>query len=507
MKKTETKNMINFDREEVIKEIKALNDTNNYKLLLAKAQVHGESIDDLLIDYIIDSKLINKHKDKLIVLRDDVNITIIDSIMGSGKTSYIISQILADNGLSNTRYIVVVPTLDEVERYKNAINASNVIQIVEFEPQDPKSNYKGKLHSLQKLIVEGKNIITTHALIQQVDKETMEILKNSNYFLVIDEALDVVHQYGVDNREETSKRGKAFLTKSDIKTIFVEKLVTTDKNGFLIWNNEIHKDYNGRYDDIKRLCQLNSLMRTKKGERWSDEILMWLFPISFFGLFKKCYICTYMWEDSFQSAYFKLYDIPYKHKSIQNGELVDYNKENEKTLRIKYYNLINIHNSGLNEVGEPKNKKEKPLSRTWYNRKKKTNPNFIQQIKNNTYNFFHNMCEDNSSESCMWTIFKDMRGKKSVPSYKKSFVSCNAKATNEYRHKKNLAYLINCFQKPSLINFFENNGISVSQDMYALSELLQWIWRSRIRENKPINLYIPSKRMRELLIAWGKCEI
>ena len=28
------------------------------------------------------------------------------------------------------------------------------------------------------------------------------------------------------------------------------------------------------------------------------------------------------------------------------------------------------------------------------------------------------------------------------------------------------------------------------------------IWRSAIRDGKPINLYIPSKRMRELLINW-----
>ena len=32
--------------------------------------------------------------------------------------------------------------------------------------------------------------------------------------------------------------------------------------------------------------------------------------------------------------------------------------------------------------------------------------------------------------------------------------------------------------------------------------MLQWIWRSAIRDGKPINAYIPSKRMRELLINW-----
>ena len=42
----------------------------------------------------------------------------------------------------------------------------------------------------------------------------------------------------------------------------------------------------------------------------------------------------------------------------------------------------------------------------------------------------------------------------------------------------------------------------MDQDGYALSEMLQWIWRSAIRDGKEINLYIPSKRMRTLLTDW-----
>lgn len=34
------------------------------------------------------------------------------------------------------------------------------------------------------------------------------------------------------------------------------------------------------------------------------------------------------------------------------------------------------------------------------------------------------------------------------------------------------------------------------------SHLLQWMWRSQIRNGKPIDIYIPSERMRELLNNW-----
>ena len=44
-------------------------------------------------------------------------------------------------------------------------------------------------------------------------------------------------------------------------------------------------------------------------------------------------------------------------------------------------------------------------------------------------------------------------------------------------------------------------------DIYALSEMLQWIWRSRIRNGLSITVYIPSIRMRELLGEWYQCRI
>lgn len=38
--------------------------------------------------------------------------------------------------------------------------------------------------------------------------------------------------------------------------------------------------------------------------------------------------------------------------------------------------------------------------------------------------------------------------------------------------------------------------------MYALSILIQWVFRSAIRNGKKIKIYIPSERMRYLLKEW-----
>ncbi|MEA1973836.1 MAG: hypothetical protein U9N34_11170, partial [Candidatus Cloacimonadota bacterium] len=50
--------------------------------------------------------------------------------------------------------------------------------------------------------------------------------------------------------------------------------------------------------------------------------------------------------------------------------------------------------------------------------------------------------------------------------------------------------------------YFGHHDIKVDQDDYALSEMLQWIFRSGVRNGEVITIYIPSRRMRNLLEEW-----
>ena len=175
--------------------------------------------------------------------------------------------------------------------------------------------------------------------------------------------------------------------------------------------------------------------------------------------------------------------------------------------------LINIYEGNLNLIGESKDKRKQPLSSTWY---KNANGEQLRIIQNNTYNYFRNICKRKSNE-VIWTTFKERvdtpetkknRKIKIKPhSYTKGYVSCNARATNIYRDRDTVAYLINRYNSPVIINFFKDRGATVDEDIFALSELLQFIWRSAIRDGKPINVYIPSKRMRTLLIRWLNNEL
>ena len=57
-------------------------------------------------------------------------------------------------------------------------------------------------------------------------------------------------------------------------------------------------------------------------------------------------------------------------------------------------------------------------------------------------------------------------------------------------------------QMPDIKKFITHYDINFDEDLFALSALLQWIWRSQIRDGKPIQIYIPSERMRGLLKGW-----
>tara|TARA_B100000963_G_scaffold245810_1_gene215189 strand:- start:274 stop:444 length:171 start_codon:yes stop_codon:yes gene_type:complete len=36
----------------------------------------------------------------------------------------------------------------------------------------------------------------------------------------------------------------------------------------------------------------------------------------------------------------------------------------------------------------------------------------------------------------------------------------------------------------------------------ALTELIQWVWKSRVRKGQPITVYLSSPRMRQLMEEW-----
>lgn len=396
-------------------------------------------------------------------------IIVVDSIMGSGKTSWSIQYI---NESISERFLYITPFLDEADR---------ICENTRKTFYRPDYRYGSKLDSVNELLAQQVDIASTHELFKRMDENSKDFIAFGNYTLILDEVLSVIEPY--DN-----------IRNDDMRLLKDSGCITIDENGFVIWNKE-KANYDTRYNEIKVLAENLSLIYVNK------KLLLWRYPPEIFSLFDNVYILTYLFDASILKAYFDLHHIEYEKKSIVKEEneykLADYFVPNTA----KYKDLINVYEGKLNE-NLPQ--KINCLSKTWYT--SKSNVNHIKQLKHNLFNFFKNQLHANA-DTIIWTTFKDYVSKLKGCGYTNGFVACNCRSTNEYRSRYNLAFCVNVYLHPGVSQFFKQKGIVMNEELYALSEMIQWIWRSRIRNEEEINIYIPSSRMRKLLISWLNMEL
>jgi hypothetical protein len=420
-------------------------------------------------------------------------IKVIDAIMGKGKTTFLIDRIkhidtedqrkrweTAGEHVS-TKFLVVVPLLSEVDRFTESLPNLNF--------KNPQPIEGRKLHHLKTLISEGQNVVTTHALFRMLDRDIYAKLKAEKYVLIIDEVLDAVEMY-------------AGLTGPDRQHLFDRRMVSIDPvSKRLVWNHEDHGDYVGKFEDIKGLCDTGSLVMV------NDAVLLWEFPSEFLRCFREVWVATYMLFGSPFHSYLMAEGFHLDMLTVNGGRLVSWLEgSHEQHLKRQLRDLITIYEGSMNDIGKEA-VKDHPLSGGWY---KRTSSTVLARLKASTENFFKKVAQSPSHLNG-WTTWKDykkvLRGDRysrnsSTPDKSFGFIPTNAKATNDYRRVASVAYLVNVFYNPLIKSYFESMDVPVYEDLYALSQMVQWIWRSRIREKEPITVYIPSERMRGLLKRW-----
>ncbi|MEW8320368.1 MAG: hypothetical protein AB2660_05285 [Candidatus Thiodiazotropha sp.] len=412
-------------------------------------------------------------------------ITVVDSIMGAGKSTWLINHLNQEYADISTRtpgnppkkYVVIVHDLSEVDRFTAACPA--------LDFKDPQPVYGRKLYGLQALAEAGENIVTTHALFQLMTPEVVESFHSYGYTLMVDEVMSAVE---VSN-----------ILKSKDREMLVDAgyLSADDSTGHLRWNDDLHSIYpaDGRFNDIKKLCNIGSLVL------FNDTTLLWEFPSEFLKAFRQIYVFTYMFEGSPMAAYLKSQGYDYVTKSVSKDmrELIDLDEVDESDIKTRLRDLIMIYEGPMNHIGKtPGRGKARPMSAGWY---KNADNVLLAQLKASTQNFFKKVADTPASEN-MWTAYKSVSKKLKGARYARQWTPVNLKATNDLIEKRSLAYLCNVHLHPSISNYFSERKIPISNDLYALSELVQWLWRSQIRRGDPIHVFIPSQRMRDLLTTW-----
>lgn len=424
-------------------------------------------------------------------------VVVVDDIMGSGKSTFAI-QMINESPLTH-RFLFVTPYLKEVERVKNATKHKR--NFIDPDDKNPKGS---KMHSLKQLLEQGEDIVTTHALFKEADEEILDLLTLHHYILIMDEVSEVVEKFDIK--------------KSDINLLLNSNKIEVDSKGKVKW---IDKEYDGKFNYLK------SVIETDKVFLHNDTAFIWTFPIEAFQRFRQVYVLTYMFQAQIQRYYFDIHGLEYTMKSVgivesETGSLAMTLKDGILTPRIvpvyelidyrkpevsRFKDLINIcEDDKLNSIGISTSKQGFDNLTFSKLTKLKKSSLISKTLRNNLYNWFRHR-NNVKSDQVMWTCPKDVRPIISPQGYSKGFVSSNARATNEFRDRTVVAYVLNRFMNPSIVGFFESYDVTVDQDLYALSELLQWLFRSAVRDDKPIELYIPSNRMRTLLKAWLSGEI
>lgn len=406
-------------------------------------------------------------------------VKVCDAIMGSGKSESAISYM---NAHPEKRFIYITPYLPEATRIKEGCPELHFI-----EPSDKirECGFTKAGHTMA-LVRQGRNVASTHQAFAYYKEDTLAIIREMGYTLIIDEEVDILRE---------AKR----VHPSDIN-ILIESGYIREEDGCYVLTG---KEYDGeRYKDVFRILLSQNLMKTvpqKKGSAF-----YWMFTPELLQAFDEVFVLTYLFEGQDMSMFLQMYDIPYRYIGIHRTESGGYEFADapeyipEYTKHLK--DMIHIFdNERLNLIG----KKRYSLSKGWYGKKpKKNEKDHVKQLKNNVYNFFFSYYRDVPPENRAYGSYKEGKSPLRGKGYWNGFVMYNQRAVNDLRHKTALAYCVNLYMNIGVKRFFESYGFKPDEDTYALSIMIQWIWRSAIRDGKEIHIYVPSKRMRELLINW-----
>lgn len=275
---------------------------------------------------------------------------------------------------------------------------------------------------------------------------------------------------------------------------------------------------------LKKYANMDRLVKVK------DKILYWLFPCSLLYIFKEIYNLTYLFDSLYQKYFYELNGMDFERWSVTGSypkfELIKHDPSLDIERRYQIKNQINIYEGLRNIIGEgyhdltynwwnPENKKKNRGSKEKITSAKRRKRKREGLVGKETRNFFETDLKLRGEEKskAMWTCFGHSSGRKNkktgevipqiyVKDHMSYFVPHNKRSTNDYHKRKYLAYLCNRNPRTKIVEYFKAFGYHIDRNKFALSELLQWLFRSALRNDEPIELWLPSRRMRDIFNDW-----
>lgn len=404
-------------------------------------------------------------------------IHVCDAIMGSGKSQSAISFM---NDHPDRKFIYITPYLDEAKRIYDDCPTLHFV-----EPNNRNPRYKfSKVEHTKSLLQSGQNVASTHSAFCLYSADMIDAIKANEYTLIIDEAVSILTE--LDN------------VTGDVDLLEHAGCIVRNENGIYSLGETPYGG--GKLSDLYELCERNNLVRLngRDGEDPNDCFFFWEMRPDVLASFKDVYILTYLFDGQDIKYYLEEHGLEYDHIGIRRtGDRYEFAESPEymPSYIADLESMIDItEDRRLNRIGDGKF----TLSVGWY--RHRATADEVDRLRKNLITFFR-FRDPAPSKQRMWTCYED-----DVKDLKDKGVGlhtpCNLRATNKYRDKTALAYCVNNFVNPFKKRYLSQAGHEFNEDAFALSVLIQWIWRSAIRDGEKIRVYIPSQRMRELLKNW-----
>ena len=410
-------------------------------------------------------------------------IEVVDAVCGSGKTTWIFNEMRKH---TDRKWLFVSPYLDEAGDGEEAGRIQKELPELSFKsPTDTPT----KSRSFLRLAKAGENISCTHKLFTQFTPEVATVLQQQEYHLVIDETINLVDFY-----EDINSQDVIFLVRAGM-------VILCESTGRLSWNNEEWPNYTGRDLKIKQLCELGCLWL------YGENVLIQRIPPTAMKACNSVTILTYMFEASLMHSWMELNSLEWKY--LKPPEIKT-NAEIKSIVR----NLLNIIEPSKTLLDMQKTTQGLPLhsafSSGWYSR---ASEETLSTVKTSLE---VSLKKQMRKGLVFWTTFKDYKNQLTGIGYTRSrkvdgvlldpFISKNERASNQYKDFVCCIHTVNVYPHVSLVNHLNTFGVSVDQDLYALSELIQFVFRGCIRQHQEMDVLVVSDRMRSLLCDWLKTD-
>lgn len=432
-----------------------------------------------------------------------VKIKVLDFLCGQGKSTFVQDYVLKNRG---EKYLYIAPYLSECHRFAGTVykdsdqkkkplldecggylyrddDVGRSMSEMGFMHPSNSNSAGSKEVSLCQLMSRGKNIVSTHALFTDLGSNATQCA--GEYVAIIDETVNI---YEVDNR------------KKDVEFCLKRQLMYIDQDGMTLRFDRaklgVSEDgedsaIGSRYEDLAVQCDLGQLL-------WVNGCaVIWELSVDLLKSFKEVWVCTYMFEGSDMATYFKKHGLEY--------EYVDIGGSGYKTARDVAHLIEVVDDVKLNSIGDAVS-----LSATNAKVDAKSGGKLGKSavkttLKNNLHNLINQKWKARSDDR-LWTCYKDQSAFVANGKYGKQFLPFNYKATNEYIEVHHVAFMLDVYQNPTIQQICRQRGVTSNEDHFAISTLVQFIFRSAVRNGEKIKLYLPSPRMRGLLDRWKQGE-